>query len=121
MAGRSHKGVTAQFRARKHRQKLSAAKPIYALVDARDGLKSRLSGIYCGESIERHHIKPRSLCGETTTANVISLTPYEHRQVHAGVLKIVCANSAAGADGEVWFYRRGKYASSDDGWADVTP
>lgn len=93
-----------RVKARADRQQARADKLVYQDVDRRDGLKSRLSGIYCGKTIERHHIRPRSLGGPTTTANVISLTQGEHYAVHQG--RLVIEMGEFGADGEVVFVWR---------------
>ncbi len=70
-------GPTARKRAAKRRSQHKGDKAVYAAVDARDGQRSRYSGIYCGEHIHRHHIVKRRP-GNTTVENVISLTPDEH-------------------------------------------
>ena len=70
-------GVTAKHRAKAKRTARKADKAVYAAVDARDGLKSRYSGIYAGEAIHRHHIQKRRP-GNTTVENVISLLRWEH-------------------------------------------
>lgn len=76
-------GITARLRAAKRRRQQREDHEVYEQVDLRDGKTSRVSGIYCGDAIHRHHIVPRSLGGETTLANVISLTPDEHLvQIH---------------------------------------
>lgn len=74
---RSGKGPTARRRAAKKSKALRGSKAVYEAVDARDGLKSRYSGIYFGEAIHRHHIEKRRP-GNTTVENVISLGPKEH-------------------------------------------
>lgn len=73
---RRGKGVTARARAAKRRKKQQAATPVYAEVDARDGLKSRLTGIWWGDLIHRHHMDGRGV--PETVENTISLGPDEH-------------------------------------------
>lgn len=102
-SAKPQKGDHQRAKAALDRLKAKADKLVYAKVDARDGLKSRLSGVYCGKSIERHHIRYRSLGGPTTTANVISLTQAEHQAVHAGKLGLSCIDAVAGANGDVVF------------------
>lgn len=75
------KGPTAKRRASKRATANRAARAVYAAVDARDGLKSRLSGK--GGHIHRHHIIFRSRGGLTTTSNVITVTDEEHTDIHA--------------------------------------
>lgn len=74
---RRPKGPTAKRRAAKKAKAQREGWAIYALVDIRDGLRSRYSGIYYGDLIHRHHIEKRRL-GNTTVENVISLGPDEH-------------------------------------------
>ena len=76
-AKRRKAGPTAKRRAKAKRSAHKGDKAVWAAVDLRDGLTSRLSGIYCGEAIHRHHIQKRRP-GNTTVENVISLTPGEH-------------------------------------------
>lgn len=73
---RKPKGVTARARASKKATKQRAASKIYPQVDLRDGRCSRLTGIYWGELIHRHHMEGRSV--EEALENVISLGPEEH-------------------------------------------
>ena len=56
---------------------------VYQAVDLRDGHLCRLCHCWQGANIERHHIVFRSQCGETTTANVLSLCAECHQSVHA--------------------------------------
>lgn len=74
---RSGKGPTARRRAAKRRAEAKGHPEVYVAVDARDGLKSRYSGLYVGPAIHRHHIIKRRP-GNTTVRNVISLTVDEH-------------------------------------------
>lgn len=74
------KGVTAKRRASKRAKQLRADRRVYAHVDARDGLKSRISGK--GGAIHRHHIVFRSRGGKTTPENVITVTDEEHAAIH---------------------------------------
>ena len=97
---RPAKGITARLRATKRRRQQTADAAVYAAVDARDGCRSRLSGIV--GAIEHHHIVYRSLGGKTTTANVISLTPSEHELVHAKRI-VIRPQTEAGADGPCGF------------------
>ena len=73
---RKPKGVTAKARARKRATKQREARPIYSQVDLRDGRCSRLTGIYWGELIHRHHMAARSV--PESLENIISLGPEEH-------------------------------------------
>ena len=70
------KGVTAKARARKKAAKQRAASTIWPQVDLRDGRCSRLTGIYWGELIHRHHMAGRSV--PESLENIISLGPDEH-------------------------------------------
>ena len=70
------KGVTAKARAAKRAAKQRAARPVYAAVDLRDGRCSRLTGIYWGDLIHRHHMGGRSV--PETVHSIISLGPDEH-------------------------------------------
>ena len=74
---RPTKGLTARLRAAKKAKQSRADRKVYAAVDARDGLRSRYSGVYKGQAIHRHHIEKRRP-GNTTLENVISLTKHEH-------------------------------------------
>lgn len=74
---RKVKGPTARRRAAKKAKDHRGDPVVYAAVDARDGLRSRYSGVYVGASIHRHHIERRRP-GNTTVENVISLSPDEH-------------------------------------------
>ena len=56
---------------------------VYQAVDLRDEYRCRLCQQWKGEDIQRHHIVFRSQCGETTTANVLSLCAECHEAVHA--------------------------------------
>lgn len=73
---RKPKGVTARARARKKSTKQRAASKIYPQVDLRDGRCSRLTGIYWGDLIHRHHMEGRSV--PESVENMISLGPDEH-------------------------------------------
>lgn len=74
---------------REARQQAKADKSVYALVDARDGLRCRVCREYQGYEIQRHHILARSLGGLTTTANLISLCANDHLVgVHGGHLRL---------------------------------
>lgn len=73
---RKPKGITARTRAAKRAKKQRAARPVYEAVDVRDGLRSRLTGIYWGTAIHRHHMEGRGVL--ETVENVISLGPDEH-------------------------------------------
>ena len=73
---RKPKGVTARARATKKATKQRAASKLYPQVDLRDGRCSRLTGIYWGDLIHRHHMAGRSV--PETLSNLISLGPDEH-------------------------------------------
>lgn len=75
-------GITARLRAAKRRRQQREDHEVYEAVDQRDGRASRVSGEYCGDAIHRHHVVFRSQGGETTLANVISVTPREHEDIH---------------------------------------
>lgn len=74
--GRKPKGVTARARAAKKAAKQRDARPIYPAIDLRDGRCSRLTGVYWGELIHRHHMEGRRVA--SSVENVISLGPDEH-------------------------------------------
>jgi len=76
------KGPTATRRASKRRRQLIADRDVYRAVDTRDGHCCQVCGIYCGNSIHRHHIVFRSLGGETSLDNVISLCVKHHEAAH---------------------------------------
>lgn len=93
MRARKPPGPTARLRAAKRRAQERQDRAVYAEVDARDGLRSRISGTYCAR-IHRHHIVPRSRGGPTTTANVVSLTPEEHLLHVHGTAELVLSGNA---------------------------
>lgn len=74
---RCKRGPTARLRAARKAKQGRADQKVYAAVDARDGQRSRYSGIYMGDLIHRHHIVKRRP-GNTSVENVISLTRDEH-------------------------------------------
>lgn len=76
MFHRKPKGITARARASKRAAKQRNARPVYAAVDLRDGRCSRLTGIYWGDLIHRHHMEGRSM--PESVHNIISLGPDEH-------------------------------------------
>ena len=79
---RKPKGITAKLRAAKRRRQQREDHEVYEQVDLRDHQTSRVSGVFCGEAIHRHHIRHAGT-RDTTTDNVISLTPDEHLvQIH---------------------------------------
>jgi len=65
----------------------------------RDGWKCR----YCksGERIEVHHLKPRSLGREDTTANLLCLCAVHHAERHAYRLNIIGNDADKGLRFEV--------------------
>lgn len=67
------KGTRTRQKAASKRAQAKADRLVYAAVDARDGHRCRACHAYRGYEIQRHHIVPRSLGGETSTANVVSL------------------------------------------------
>ena len=75
-------GITARLRASRKRQQQRADRSVYAAVDARDGLCCQVCGLYCGQSIHRHHKVYRSLGGETTLENLVSVCQSCHRAIH---------------------------------------
>jgi len=76
MKGRKPKGPTARARSAKKAKKQRDAAPIYPAIDLRDGRCSRLTGVYWGDLIHRHHMEGRSV--PSSLENVISLSPDEH-------------------------------------------
>lgn len=72
----------AYYKDRLKRRQRRADHLVYRAVDERDGQQCQVCGIYCGNSIHRHHIKYRSLGGETTLENLTSLCQKCHRAVH---------------------------------------
>lgn len=82
------RGTHARAKARAKREQAKADRRVYAAVDARDGMCCRVCGIYCGKSIERHHILYRSLGGKTTLENIVSLCQKHHRAVHAKLIQV---------------------------------
>ncbi len=74
------KGITAQWRARKHRKKLQAAKPIYAHVTARDPICRA-----CGQhpTTQRHHLEGRRTA--ETIHNVVGVCDTCHDDLHVQV------------------------------------
>lgn len=102
-ARRAGKGPTARRRAAKRRAEKASHPEVYAAVDARDGLKSRYSGVYHGEQIHRHHIERRRP-GNTTVENVISLTDKEHLERIHGLNPTLRLKGNANVIGgvEVW-------------------
>lgn len=72
-------GPEAKRRAAKRRKTEAEKQRVYALVDARDGYCSRLSGRT--EQLQHHHILPRSRGGKHETSNIVLLTADEHRDV----------------------------------------
>ena len=73
---RKPKGVTGKARASKKATKQRAASKLYPQVDLRDGRCSRLTGIYWGHLIHRHHMEGRGVL--ESLSNLISLGPDEH-------------------------------------------
>ena len=73
---RKLKGTTAKSRARKKASKQRAASAVWPQVDLRDGRCSRLTGIYWGDLIHRHHMEGRGV--PESLENIISLGPDEH-------------------------------------------
>jgi hypothetical protein len=104
-------GVVAKRRATAKRTAHKGDKTVYAAVDARDGCRCRLSGIWYGTLIHRHHIVKRRP-GNTTVENVISLAPDTHLERIHGLrpdLKLVGnANIVRGV--EVWELMHGCWA-----------
>lgn len=89
------RGTARRQKATSKRQQAKADKLVYRAVDARDGHRCRVCLAYCGLDIQRHHIVFRSLGGETSTANVISLCAECHLLgVHGK--RIILAGSADG-------------------------
>jgi len=96
-------GVVAKRRATAKRTAHKGDKAVYAAVDARDGQKSRLSGVYAGAAIHRHHISKRRP-DNTTVENVISLLASEHLERLHGPrrdLRLV-GNANVIGDVQVW-------------------
>lgn len=83
---RPRKGYEARRTAARRRAREAEKKRVYALVDARDGYRSRLSGRT--DRLEHHHIRPRSLGGRHETSNIVLLTADEHRAVTEHRLEI---------------------------------
>lgn len=67
------RGTAKREKAKSKRAQAKADRLVYQAVDARDKHRCRVCLQYRGSDIQRHHIQPRSLGGDTTTANVISL------------------------------------------------
>ncbi len=72
-AAKPQRGTAKRQKAAGKRAQAKADRLVYQAVDARDGHRCRVCLQYRGSDIQRHHIQPRSLGGDTTTANVISL------------------------------------------------
>lgn len=67
----------------------------YALVDARDGLRSRVSGKLLSKRgglttrVERHHMVGRGAGGKHETSNVVTVSPEEHAEIEVkGTLRL---------------------------------
>lgn len=69
-----------RMKARKQRQQAKADRQVYAAVTARDGGCCRVCGSRV--NVHRHHLKPRSLGGETTESNLVLLCGACHRNAH---------------------------------------
>ena len=100
---RCKRGPTARRRAARKAKQGRADRKVYAAVDARDGLRSRYSGIYMGDLIHRHHIVKRRP-GNTSVENVISLTRDEHLERIHGLSPTLRLIGNANIEGgvEVW-------------------
>ena len=100
---RCKRGPTARRRASRKAKQSRADQKVYAAVDARDGQRSRYSGIYMGDLIHRHHIVKRRP-GNTTLENVISLTRDEHLERIHGLSPTLRLIGNANIEGgvEVW-------------------
>jgi len=82
------KGTAKRQRAASKREQAKADRLVYAAVDARDQHRCRVCREYRGIDIQRHHIVYRSVGGQTTTQNVISLCAECHLVgVHEGRIK----------------------------------
>ena len=105
------RGTAKREKAKNKRAQAKADRLVYQAVDARDGHRCRVCLQYRGSDIQRHHIQPRSLGGDTTTANVISLCAECHL-VGVHLKKIVITGNADDqvdikvavptVDGEAW-------------------
>ena len=83
------KGTAKRERAASKRAQAKADRLVYAAVDARDQHRCRVCREYRGIDIQRHHIVYRSVGGQTTTQNVISLCAECHLVgVHQARIKI---------------------------------
>jgi len=79
------------------RQRIADA---YAIVDARDGRRCRLSGeaLTAGHAdmwkrLERHHLEPRSrsVMRQDDPENIVTLSLAAHRLIHSGALVLIDA------------------------------
>jgi len=73
----------AKVKARLKRLQARQDRKVYEAVDLRDGLRCRVCGIFCGQSIHRHHVVYRSQGGKTELSNLISLCVKHHQAIHA--------------------------------------
>lgn len=96
--------VARRRRTRAKRGQWAIDRAVYGAVDARDGLRCRACG--SPHLIERDHIRPRSLGGQTTTENVADLCRACHQLKTLNVLRIEKTTSA-GADGLLAFTKDG--------------
>ena len=69
-------------KSRASRQQAAADKLVYAHVDARDGLRCRICGIYAGVDAHRHHLRGRRF---TTIHDVCNLCQDDHEALHVRV------------------------------------
>jgi hypothetical protein len=104
------RGASILARAAQDAARKANEKAVAALVKARDGRCRWPEKHVCrGGPLEAAHIVDKSLRGETSTRNVVTLCPFLHRRgpesIHSKDLKIEC-ETAYGADGALSFWRR---------------
>jgi hypothetical protein len=104
------RGSAILARAKADAERKAQEKAVAALVKARDGRCRWPEKHVCrGGPLEAAHIVDKSLRGETSTRNVVTLCPFLHRRgpesIHSKDLKIE-AETAYGADGPLSFHRR---------------
>lgn len=99
-------------RAKRAKDAAAELKRVYALVDRRDGMHCRATGVLLVKSVEalpnqahRHHVTYRSRGGQDTTRNIMLLSREAHDDAHMGRLRIEMLTED-GADGLCAFYRR---------------
>jgi len=81
------KGATAKRRAAKRRAKEAAYWKACALVNLRDGLRCKVCNHPTRDG-HHHHIRPRSLGGPDTTANLIRVCADCHQAIHAKRIRV---------------------------------